>query len=65
MVAKYAKLERVDRLAANFQQAPLVQNFWNFHNIVIEHQKIKISEEKEKLFFNKKNPKIKFTMETA
>ena len=24
-------IDRVDKLAAGFQQAPLVQSFWNFH----------------------------------
>ena len=41
MTAKYAKIDRVDTcsLDAGFQQDPLgVQNFWNFHSIVIKQQ---------------------------
>ena len=38
MATKYAIMDRVDSLDADFQQLPLVQNFWNFHNIVMEQQ---------------------------
>ena len=46
--AKYAKLDRVGNLYAGFRQVPLVQNFWKFHSIVIEHHLLKISQEKQK-----------------
>ena len=38
MAAKYAKNDRVGSLDAGFQQVPLIEIFWNFHNIVMEHQ---------------------------
>ena len=38
MAAKHAKYDRVSSLDARFQQVQLVKNFWNFHNIVMEHQ---------------------------
>ena len=38
MAAKSTKNDRVGSLDADFQQVPLVQIFWNFHSIVIEHQ---------------------------
>ena len=38
MSAKYAKIDRVGSLNEDFQQVPLVQTFWNFPNIVMEHQ---------------------------
>ena len=37
MNANYAEICRVDNLAADFQQVPVVQIFWNFHNIVVKH----------------------------
>ena len=37
MAAKYAKIDRVDRLELGFQQVPLVQNFY-FHNSIVKHQ---------------------------
>ena len=51
MAAKCAKIDRVDSLDTGFQQVPLIQNFWNFHNIVMEHQYFKASEEKQKSIF--------------
>ena len=56
--AKYAKIKRVGGMD---QQVPLIQIFWNFHNIVMEHQSYKISEEKH--FFL--NLKKYFTIEIA
>ena len=44
--ANYAEICRVDNLEADFQQVPLVQFFWNFHNIVVKHQLFKFSKEK-------------------
>ena len=41
------------------------QNFGNFHSIVMEHEKFKISEEKQKNIFNNNFPKIQFTLEIA
>ena len=38
MAAKYAKIDRVGNVDASFQQVPLVQNFWIFHNTVMKHQ---------------------------
>ena len=38
MAANYAKINKVGSLDAGFQLVPLVQNFWNFLNIVTEHQ---------------------------
>ena len=48
MAANYAKINKVGRSDADFQQAPLVQNFWNLHDIVMEHQWYKSSDEKQK-----------------
>ena len=60
------KINRVDSLDAGCQQIPCFQNFWNFHNVVMEHQLFKISEKKsKKYFFNKTFPKIQFTIEIA
>ena len=50
------KVDRVGSLDAGFQQVPLVQNFWNFHNILMEHQSFKISEKTHK---KNKHSKIK------
>ena len=56
------KIERVGILDAGFQQVPLVQNFWNFYNIVMEHQWFKISAEMQKIISIKIFPKnIHFT----
>ena len=49
MAANYAKISKVD---AGFQQVPLLQNFWNVNNIVMEHQLFKITEEKQNTFSN-------------
>ena len=38
MAAKYAEIGREGKLETGFQQILLVQNFWNFHNIVMEYQ---------------------------
>ena len=38
MNANYAEICRVGNLEADFQQVPLVQIFWNFHNIIMKHQ---------------------------
>ena len=46
MNEKYAEICRVSNLEADFQQVPLVQFFWNFHNIVVKHQYFKFSKEK-------------------
>ena len=51
VAAKYAKIDRVGNLDVGFQQVTLAQNFWNFHNIVIEHHLFKINEEKQKNIF--------------
>ena len=40
-------MHKLDSLDASFQQVSLVQNFWNFHNIVMEYQYFKISEHDE------------------
>ena len=58
MAAKYAKIDRVGSLDADFQQIPLLQTFWNFQNTVMEHQSFNIIEEKQKIFLVKtsKNP---------
>ena len=32
MNANYAEIYRIGNLEADFQQVPLVQFFWNFHN---------------------------------
>ena len=58
MAAKYAEIGMVGTLKADFQQVPLVQNFLNFYNIVIEHLLFKISEEKHKIAYNKIFPEI-------
>ena len=47
LAAKHVEIGRVYKLEALFQQIPLVQNFWNFHNFVVEHQ-----------YFNKQKQKI-------
>ena len=47
MAANYAKIGRVGRLQAGFEQVP-VQTLWNFHNIVVKHQKLKIWRIKQK-----------------
>ena len=59
VAAKYAIIDRVGSLDAGFQQIPLVQNFWNFHDIVMEHQKFEITEENQNIpsrNFLSKNP---------
>ena len=38
MAANYAEIDRVGKFEAGFQQVSLVQNFWNFHSIVMEQQ---------------------------
>ena len=38
MAAKYAEIGKVRKLEEGFKPVLLVQNFWNFHNIVKEHQ---------------------------
>ena len=38
MAANYAEIGRVGNLEAGFQQVLFVQNFWKFHNIVMEYQ---------------------------
>ena len=66
MAAKYAKIDRVDTFDADFQQVPLVQNFWNFPNIVMDHQWFKIRNKKSKQnFFNNIYPKLQFTIDIA
>ena len=35
MAAKYAKIDRVGSLDADFKQVPLVQTSQNFHNVVV------------------------------
>ena len=65
MVSNYANIDRVGSLDAGFQQVPLVQKFWNFHYMVIEHRFFKISEEKQNIFPEFFFPKIQFTIEIA
>ena len=36
MNANYAKICRVGNLEADFQQVPIVQFLWNFHNVVMK-----------------------------
>ena len=36
--AKYANIDKVGRLDTGFQQDLVVQNFWLFHSIVMQHQ---------------------------
>ena len=59
MAADYAKIDRVASLDASFQQVPLLQNFWNFHNIVMKQQSFKISKEmwKKNIFLDKNSKK--------
>ena len=38
MAKIYVQFDRLGCLDAGFQQVPLVQNFWNIDNIVMEHQ---------------------------
>ena len=58
MAAKYAKIDRVGSLDADFQQFLLVQTFWNKCVLYFnEYQKIQISEEKQKVFLNLKKNK--------
>ena len=59
MAAKYAKIDRVDTLDADFQQVPLGQISEIFTIYFTIH--FKISEEKQKIFFNIFFPKIQFT----
>ena len=61
MAANYAKIDRVGSLDAGFQQVPLVQNSWNFHNIVLEHPSFKIwkKQKKQKKNKTKQNKKQK------
>ena len=51
MAAKYAEIARVGKLQADFKQVPHVQNFWNFHNIVMEQQEFKMRKNKKKNVF--------------
>ena len=46
MNANYAEICRVGNLEADVQKVLRVQFIWNFHNIVVKHQKFKLSEEK-------------------
>ena len=62
MAAIYAEIGRVGKLEAGFQQVPIVQNFCNFH-IVMVHHGFKIHKEKQKMFSNKTILTIKFTTE--
>ena len=67
------KLGRVGRLDAGLQQDPLVQTFWNIHNMDIKHQLESVTKSKKYFYiFNKKqknnnnNKKnIQFTIEIA
>ena len=38
MNANYVEICKVGFLEADFLQVPLDQFFWNFHNIVVQHQ---------------------------
>ena len=38
MVAKYAKLDREDRLKASLQQVLIAHNFWSLYNIIIAYK---------------------------
>ena len=49
-VHSYAEIGSVDNVEASFQQVSFVHFFLNFHNIVVKHQQLKISKEKEELF---------------
>ena len=66
---KWAKLDRVGGgLEADFrnwifQQLPLVQNIYKFHDIVVKHQQLHINGEKQKQFSYIKVRKIHFTTE--
>ena len=48
MNANYAEICWVGNLEADFLRFPLVQVFWNYHNIVVKHQYFKFSKEKVK-----------------
>ena len=49
MAAKYTNIYSLD---ADFQQVPLVQNFWKFHNIVTEDELFKsVKKSKKKKCF--------------
>ena len=63
MATKCTKIDTVDSLDAGFHQVPLVQKSLKIHNNVMQHHLSKISKEKQKLFYNKKNLKIQFTIE--
>ena len=52
MNANYAEICGVGNLEADFQRFPLVQCFWNFHNIVVKHQRFKFSKENLKIFLS-------------
>ena len=36
MTANYTEVSKVSKLETSFQQVPVVQIFWNFHNIVVK-----------------------------
>ena len=38
MAANYAKIDRVGRLEAGFEHVSIVQDLWNFHNIIVKDQ---------------------------
>ena len=38
MNASNTKICMIGNLEEDFQQVPLVQFFWNFHNIIVKHQ---------------------------
>ena len=38
MIANYSEIGGVGKLEAGFQQVSFVQIFWNFHEIVMNHQ---------------------------
>ena len=38
IAVKYAKIDMLGSLDADFQPVPHFQNFWNFQNIVMEYQ---------------------------
>ena len=46
MNANYAEIYRVGTLEADLQYVQLVEFLWNFHNIVVKHQKFRFNKEK-------------------
>ena len=54
MNANNAEFCRVGNFKTDFQQVPLVQFFWNFHNIVVKSA-IQIQQRKVKNIFLDKN----------